>query len=85
MMKEVKWRRYRFKTNSTDDYRPLIFNPKYPWWCSWEGETSATIIAWLPINENLHHYWNDAFNIEYTEHEAIEFTNRFPKPDYFKN
>ena len=28
------WKRYRFYTHAIEDYRPLIFNPKYPWWCS---------------------------------------------------
>ena len=79
-----KWRRYRFKTQSLDDYRPLIFNPKYPWWCSGETDENATIIAWLPKDEDLLTYWNDASEIEYTEHEEIEFTFRFPKPDYFE-
>jgi hypothetical protein len=31
------WRRYRFRTKSVDDERPLIFNPAYPWWCSGYG------------------------------------------------
>lgn len=28
--------KYRFKTYS-EDYRPLIFNPKYPYWCTGHG------------------------------------------------
>lgn len=81
-----KWRRYRFLTKSTEDYRPLLFNPQYPWWCSGEAAdgSTATIIAWLPINEDLLKYWDDASEVEYTEHEEIEFTFRFPKPDYFE-
>lgn len=77
------WRRYRFKTNSIDDYRPLIFNPEYPWWCSGQNGTSATIIAYLPPTENLKKYWDDAYDTDFTEHDTIEFTSRFPKPAYF--
>ena len=77
------WIRYRFKTYSIGDYRPLIFNEKYPWWCSGEGEDSATIIAWLPKGEEIKKYWDDAFDIDQSEHSKIEFTSRFPKPDYF--
>ncbi len=77
------WRRYRFYTKAIDDYRPLVFNPKYPWWCSGEGDDCAIIIAYLPQNENLLKYWDDAYNIDYTEHESIEFSSRFPKPEYF--
>ena len=47
------WRRYRFKTKSIDDYRPLVFNPKYPWWCSGEGNDYVNIIAYLPAGEKL--------------------------------
>lgn len=79
-----KWRRYRFKTKISADYRPLVFNPKYPWWCSGENDATAIIIAWLPINDDLLKYWDDASEVEYTEHEEIEFTSRFPKPDYFE-
>lgn len=85
-MTDKKWRRYRFYTESVDDYRPLNFNPHFPWWCSGEAAdgTSATIIAWLPKEENLSEYWDDAFDIEYSEHDEIYFTSRFPKPDSFE-
>lgn len=80
------WRKYRFYTRSVDDYRPLIFNPKCPWWCSGEAAdgSTATIIAYLPADEDLNKYWEDAFDIEYTEHDKIEFSGRFPKPEYYK-
>lgn len=44
---------------------------------------SAVIIAFLPAEEDLSKYWDDAFDIDYTEHEKIEFSGRFPKPNYF--
>lgn len=77
------WTRYRFKTLSVTDYRPLVFDPRYPWWCSGENDESATIIAWLPVKEDLLKYWDDAFEIESSVHGKIEFTDRFDKPDYF--
>lgn len=92
-MNEYKWVRYRFSTKSVDDYRPIIFNPKYPWWCSGYGlggtiddpecET-AIIIAWLPKGEDLTKYWDDAFDITFDEFDEIKFTDRFPKPEYFE-
>ena len=81
--KTMKWKRYRFKTKSIKDYRPLIFNPKYPWWCSGESDTDATIVAYLPKDDDLSKYWDDAFDIEFTEQESITFSGRFSKPDYF--
>lgn len=91
-MEQNKWRRYRFQTFAVEDNRPLIFNPKYPWWCSGyslggtedkpEVETSV-IIAWLPIGEDLLKFWDDAFDVEFTEHPSIEFSDRFQKPSYY--
>jgi hypothetical protein len=87
------WRRYRFRTKSVDDERPIIFNRAYPWWCSGyglggtinePGYDSAIIIAFLPSNEDLKKYWPDAYEVEYTEHETIEFSDRFPKPSYYE-
>lgn len=79
------WKRYRFCTYSVNDYRPLIFNPKFPWWCNGfsDDDKSAIIIAYLPNDENLLKYWNDAFNIEFEDRNEIIFTSRFPKPSYF--
>jgi hypothetical protein len=79
----MKWLRYRFETYSIQDYRPLIFNPDYPYWCSGETDKTVIIVAWLPEKEALEVYWDDAINIEYTEHNSIEFTPRFPKPKGF--
>lgn len=77
------WKRYRFKTKSVEDYRPLIFNPKYPWWCCGTNDEFATIIAYLPSNEILYDYWDDASDIEFDEREEITFTDRFDKPKWF--
>jgi hypothetical protein len=80
----MKWLRYRFKTKSVDDCRPLIFNPKYPWWISGETEDSVIIIAYLPEGESLNKYWDDA-EIDFIEKDdKIIFTDRFSKPDWFK-
>jgi len=83
----MNWKRYRLKTYAVSDNRPLIFNPKYPWWCSGYGEDDrgeySVIIAYLPKDEDLLKYWDDAFDVEFTEEESISFSDRFPKPSYF--
>ena len=80
------WIRYRFSTRY-DDYRPAIFNPAYPWWCTGGGEDNkgefSIIIAYLPKAEDLMNYWDDAYDINKVEKESIVFSERFPKPDYF--
>lgn len=82
----MKWKRYRFHTRSVDDYRPLVFNPSYPWWCSAEtGDGSfVTIVAYLPADEPLERYWDDVFDVDYTEEETITFSGRFPRPVYYQ-
>lgn len=81
--KTMIWKRYRLKTNAIEDYRPLIFNPKFPWWCSGSGAGYAIIIAYLPPTENLLDYWDDAFDVTTDDCTSIVFTDRFPKPSYF--
>lgn len=96
---DTMWKRYRFKTKSVDDYRPLIFNPSYPWWSSgsgggvWDAEKQeinfnlgafVIIVAYLPEGEDLKNYWDDAYNITVEDcPEGPTFSDRFPKPDYY--
>jgi hypothetical protein len=97
------WKRYRFYTKSVQDERPLIFDARYPWWCSGysigndiitinqaskqnpfkRSNDYVVIIAYLPSEEDLFKYWDDAYNIDFTEETEIQFSDRFPKPDYF--
>lgn len=86
MSVDKKWKRYRFKTKSVKDSRPIVFNPKYPWWrTGFAGDDSyVTIVAYLPVEEDLYKYWDDAFDIDLEEVNEIVFSGRFPKPDYFK-
>lgn len=79
-------KRYRFKTKSVEDYRPLIFNPNYPWWCTGSAmdNSYAIIICYLPDNENLFKYWDDAYDIDIETNVEIVFTERFLRPKWYK-
>jgi len=79
----MKWIRYRFKTKSINDCRPLVFEPKYPWWKTGESENAVTIVAYIPKGKSIYTYWNDAYEIDYREESKIEFTTRFSKPEWF--
>ncbi len=78
--------RYRFKTYSVDDPRPLIDMAKIrmPWWCTgFAGDsTYAIIVCYLPIehDKSIFCYWDDAFDAEMEKVEEITYTDRFPKP-----
>ena len=77
----MKWIRYRFYSQ-IEDYRPVLFNPAYPWWCTGYTDESAIIIAYLPIDEPLLKYWPEAESID-SEHRELFFSDRFPKPEYY--
>ncbi len=82
---DSKYIRVRFKTKSVEDWRPIIFPPPGPYWCSgYAGDESyAVIVIFLPRGVNLKKYWPDAFHIESEYCEKIEYSDRFPKPDWF--
>ena len=79
--------RYRFKTNSVSDPRPIIdMAPiKMPWWCtgySYTTHESAIIVCYLPDEESLYKYWDDAFDVEAENVDEIKYSDRFPKPKW---
>lgn len=80
----MKYIRYRFKTKAIDDYRPLIDmkDIQCPWWCSGEGTDYVIIICYLPKQEDLFNYWDDAYDIDSKEVDEIKYTDRFKKPDW---
>ena len=79
-------KRYRFKTKVMDDFRPLVdmADINMPWWCSSQGEDYMIIICYLPCEEELEKYWDDAYDIDVSECSEITYTSRFPKPDWIK-
>ena len=79
--------RYRFKTNSVSDPRPLVSMApiKMPWWCTGFSCTTnkyAIIVCYLPEGEPLTKYWDDAFDIESETVNGISYSERFPKPEW---
>jgi hypothetical protein len=82
---ERKWILYTFFTTETEDVRPLKYNPKYPWWIVFQAQSHTNIRMYLPDNENLSHYYDDAYDIESEVHYTIVYTNRFPKPNWTTN
>lgn len=82
-------KRYRFKTNSVDDFRPLVdmSSINMPWWCTGEAGdgTYATIVCYLPAEEDLMKYWDDAYDIDVEDVEEIKYSSRFPKPTWIKD
>ena len=76
--------RVRFTTDG-NDYRPVKFPPKHPWWCSgYDSHEEAIIVAYVDSEEQVAEYWPDYDNFDILENEVAEytFTTRFPKPDW---
>ena len=83
-MNKIIW--YRFKTQSVDDYRPLIDlkTIQMPYWCTGfaSDDSYAIIVCYLPKGEDLFKYWDDAYDIQSEEMDEIIYNSRFRKPEW---
>jgi len=78
--------RARFETNASDP-RPVNWPIKHPYWITgahgidWE---IFTIVAYADDVDEIKRNWPEAVNIDATPADDYVFTDRFPKPDWFK-
>jgi hypothetical protein len=84
---QKKYNRIRFHANC-EDWRPVIFPPLGPYWCSGTGDDYSIIVAYVPCTDDwqdeLLKYWPEAVNIDLMQESIdIRFSDRFPKPDWF--
>ena len=89
----MKWLRYRFTTEDSD-YRPMVFPPPGPYWCSgYDSSDRPIVIAYIPNDPKgdphpdaiLMSFWPDATLDDGTPQsfDEITFTDRFPKPEWW--
>ena len=76
------WKKYKFKTNIAD-YRPKMYNSNFPWWKTGGDDESTDITVWLPTEQKLSNYWEDAYSVSHSTHEEIVFTERTPQPEWY--
>lgn len=85
--KTQKWDRVRFRAN-LGDYRPVIWPPLGPYWCSGEGDGYSIVVAYIPhgsTDEDLKKYWPEAKEIDrMNENTDLTFSDRFAEPDWWK-
>ena len=77
--------RVRFTTDGRD-YRPVLFPPKHPWWCTGYNEyDEAVIVAYADSEEQIAEYWPDyeEFNILDEDVGDYKFSDRMPRPEWF--
>lgn len=74
----------RFHANA-DDPRPIHWPVKYPYWVTGYAvdNSFAVIITYADDEKYILENWPEATNIETTQVEQYEFSERFPKPVWF--
>lgn len=73
--------RARFKANP-DDYRPVKWPVKHPYWCTGYGEDCSIVVAYADDDAEILTNWPEATDIESVPATEYLFSSRFPKPDW---
>ena len=76
--------RCRFRANE-DDYRPVNWPVKHPYWCTGYGEGYSIVVAYADDEAEILENWPEAEGIDIEERDTYTFTGRFPKPEWFNN
>ena len=79
----IRARFYVKKKDCDNDYRPVKWPIKYPYWCTGESPDCFIIVTYADNVEHIMELWPEACFIESKEVDAIEFTSRFPKPKWY--
>lgn len=74
--------RARFKANA-DDFRPVVWPVKHPYWCTGYGDDYAVIVAYADDEAEVKRNWPEADDIEAEVVTDYVFTDRFPPPHWF--
>lgn len=77
-------RKFRFKVPGNDG-RPMEFPPTGPFWVTGFGPGYLTVLAYAESKEVLtsESHWPDATDIDDWGEQAIKFSDRFKKPDWW--
>jgi len=78
--------RARFHANH-DDYRPVNWPVKHPYWCSGESfdDSYSIVVAYADDEDEIIRNWPEATEIDSEEVDGYLFTDRFKKPGWFNN
>ena len=79
----IRARFYIKKNDCNNDYRPVKWPIKYPYWCTGESFDCFIIVAYADNVGQIMELWPEACFIEPKEVDVIEFTSRFPKPKWY--
>jgi hypothetical protein len=79
----MSWFRCRFDAD-LDDCRPVKFPPPGPFWRSGQGDGYSIVVAYVKHSDEIREYWPEAENVDAHPCETITFSDRFPRPEWWK-
>lgn len=75
----IRARFYIKKSDCGNDYRPVKWPIKYPYWCSGESDDSFILVAYAEDEDSIKELWPEAYDINVLEKDTeVKFTLRFP-------
>jgi len=77
--------RCRFKADH-DDYRPVNWPVKHPYWCTGYSmnESYSIVVAYADDEEEILRNWPEATELNSEVATDYLFTDRLPKPEWFE-
>lgn len=82
-------KRVRFKISREacgGDPRPMVWDARYPYWCDEMTAKDYIFVAYCENYDQLHEGWPEFTQKSvcyYTDDAEIEFTNRYPRPEWW--
>lgn len=79
-------RKWKFMWIQSSKSEPDLWCPEHPYWIeqSHNKELPFDICTYIPKKENIKKYWNECEIIQSNLVHKIEFSQEFPKPNWFK-
>lgn len=71
----IRARFYIGKDDCDNDYRPVKWPIKYPYWCSAESSNSFVLVAYAEDEDSIKELWPEAYDINVLEKDTeVKFT-----------
>jgi hypothetical protein len=67
-----------------DDYRPVVWPIKHPYWCSGSTDDHYIVVAYVESEEEARRLWPEITDIDVMEEtDHYTFTSRFAQPEWW--
>ena len=66
----IRARFYIRKDDCDNDYRPVKWPIKYPYWCSAESSNSFVLVAYAEDEDSIKELWPEAYDINVLEKDT---------------